>query len=48
MKPLGRVAGFACDVTQVNQVSKFFEAVDREFGALDIWSTTPGQVFSAK
>jgi 3-oxoacyl-[acyl-carrier protein] reductase len=36
MKGLGRVFGGPANVADVKQVSKFFKAVDREFGALDI------------
>lgn len=42
LKPLGRIAGFPCDVTKTNEVGKFFEAVDREFGALDILINNAG------
>lgn len=43
MKSLGRVAGFAADVTQVETVRKFFTAVDGEFGALDILVNNAGE-----
>ncbi|HUI57044.1 MAG TPA: SDR family oxidoreductase [Bryobacteraceae bacterium] len=43
LKPLGRVAGFAADVTQVKQVSRFFDAVDKEFGGLDILVNNAGE-----
>ena len=43
MKTLGRVAGFAADVTQVDAVRKFFTAVDGEFGALDILVNNAGE-----
>jgi NAD(P)-dependent dehydrogenase (short-subunit alcohol dehydrogenase family) len=36
MQPLGRVFGYAADVSDPHQVQEFFLAVDREFGALDI------------
>src|SRR5271157_3364789 len=42
MKPLGRVFGQAADVTQVEQVSRFFQAVEREFGGLDILVNNAG------
>jgi NAD(P)-dependent dehydrogenase (short-subunit alcohol dehydrogenase family) len=43
LRPLGRVIGNACDVTQVDQVSAFFAAVDREFGGLDILVNNAGK-----
>jgi NAD(P)-dependent dehydrogenase (short-subunit alcohol dehydrogenase family) len=43
MKPLGRVFGQAADVTQVAQVSRFFQAVEREFGGLDILVNNAGE-----
>jgi len=43
LRPLGRVIGFACDVTQVDQVSAFFAAVDRELGGLDILVNNAGK-----
>ena len=43
MKSLGRVFGHPADVTQPEQVSKFFQAVDREFGALDILVNNAGE-----
>src|SRR5271157_5770456 len=43
MKPLGRVFGQAADVTQVEQVSRFFQAVEREFGGLDILVNNAGE-----
>jgi 3-oxoacyl-[acyl-carrier protein] reductase len=42
MKALGRIVGFPADVTKVDEVSKFFDAVDREFGALDILVNNAG------
>jgi 3-oxoacyl-[acyl-carrier protein] reductase len=42
LKPLGRVVGYPCDVTQVTEVGKFFDTVDREFGALDILINNAG------
>ena len=43
MKPLGKVFGLATDVTQVEQVSRFFQAVEREFGGLDILVNNAGE-----
>ncbi len=43
LRPLGRVIGFAADVTQPDQVSDFFAAVDREFGGLDILVNNAGK-----
>jgi NAD(P)-dependent dehydrogenase (short-subunit alcohol dehydrogenase family) len=43
MQSLGRVAGYAADVTQVEAVRKFFMAVDREFGGLDILVNNAGE-----
>jgi 3-oxoacyl-[acyl-carrier protein] reductase len=43
MKPLGRIAGFPADVTQVEAVRKFFTAVDQEFGGLDILVNNAGE-----
>jgi NAD(P)-dependent dehydrogenase (short-subunit alcohol dehydrogenase family) len=43
LRPLGRVIGDACDVTQADQVSEFFAAVDREFGGLDILVNNAGR-----
>ncbi|MFZ0937267.1 MAG: SDR family oxidoreductase [Bryobacteraceae bacterium] len=43
LRPLGRVIGMACDVTQPEQVSGFFSAVDREFGGLDILVNNAGK-----
>jgi len=43
MKPLGRVSGYAADVTQVEAVRKFFMAVDRDFGGLDILVNNAGE-----
>src|SRR5271157_2702752 len=43
MQPLGRVFGQATDVTQVEQVSRFFQAVEREFGGLDILVNNAGE-----
>jgi NAD(P)-dependent dehydrogenase (short-subunit alcohol dehydrogenase family) len=42
MQPLGRVAGFAADVTQLADVAKFFQAVDSEFDGLDILVNNAG------
>ncbi|MGD0668464.1 MAG: SDR family oxidoreductase [Bryobacteraceae bacterium] len=43
LRPLGPVIGMACDVTQPDQVSSFFAAVDREFGGLDILVNNAGK-----
>jgi len=43
LRPLGRVIGFAADVSRVDQVSAFFAAVDREFGGLDILVNNAGK-----
>ena len=43
LRPLGRVFGMPADVTQPDQVSGFFAAVDREFGGLDILVNNAGQ-----
>ncbi len=43
LRPLGRVFGIAADVTQPDQVSGLFTAVDREFGGLDILVNNAGQ-----
>ncbi len=43
MKPLGRIAGHAKDVTKIEQVGEFFQAVDREFGGLDILVNNAGE-----
>jgi len=43
LRPLGKIAGFAADVTQVKQVGRFFDAVDREFGGLDILVNNAGE-----
>jgi 3-oxoacyl-[acyl-carrier protein] reductase len=42
MKPLGTVYGHPADVTRPDDVSKFFEAVHREFSALDILVNNAG------
>ncbi len=43
LRPLGRVFGVACDVTQPDQVSSFFAAVDSEFRGLDILVNNAGK-----
>jgi 3-oxoacyl-[acyl-carrier protein] reductase len=48
MKPLGRVFGLAADVTVVEQVRRFFQAVEREFGGLDILVNNAGEGVFAK
>src|SRR3954470_24531150 len=43
MKPLGKVIGCAADVTDLAQVRDLFNAVDREFGQLDVLVNNAGQ-----
>jgi NAD(P)-dependent dehydrogenase (short-subunit alcohol dehydrogenase family) len=43
MKPLGRIVGHAADVSQVDAVRKFFTAVERDLGSLDILINNAGQ-----
>jgi 3-oxoacyl-[acyl-carrier protein] reductase len=43
MKPLGKVYGCAADVTDLDEVRKLFEAVDRELGPLDILVNNAGE-----
>lgn len=43
MKPLGNVIGCAADVTDIHQVKKLFDTVDREFKRLDILVNNAGQ-----
>jgi NAD(P)-dependent dehydrogenase (short-subunit alcohol dehydrogenase family) len=43
LRPMGRVVGAACDVTQADQVRDFFLTVDRELGGLDILVNNAGQ-----
>jgi 3-oxoacyl-[acyl-carrier protein] reductase len=42
MKSLGRVFGYAADVTRPDAVKKFFAAVERELGGLDILVNNAG------
>jgi 3-oxoacyl-[acyl-carrier protein] reductase len=42
MQPLGRIVGFAADVTRVDDVQRFFQSVDTEFGGLDILVNNAG------
>jgi len=42
MEPLGAIFGHAADITQVNQVRKFFTAVDRDFSELDVLVNNAG------
>jgi 3-oxoacyl-[acyl-carrier protein] reductase len=42
MHPLGSVFGLAADVTQNEQVIRFFDAVDQHFGGLDILVNNAG------
>jgi NAD(P)-dependent dehydrogenase (short-subunit alcohol dehydrogenase family) len=43
LAPLGTVFGLAADVTQPSQVERFFEAVDRQFGGLEILVNNAGE-----
>ena len=43
MKPLGKIAGWEADVTNLDQVRKFFQAVDHAFGGLDILVNNAGE-----
>jgi 3-oxoacyl-[acyl-carrier protein] reductase len=43
MKPLGRIFGHPADVTRMEQVSNFFQLVDREFGGLDVLVNNAGE-----
>ena len=43
MRPLGRIFGHPADVGNVDQVRTFFQAVDAEFGGLDILINNAGQ-----
>jgi NAD(P)-dependent dehydrogenase (short-subunit alcohol dehydrogenase family) len=43
MRPLGAVFGLAADITQHEQVERFFEAVDKQFGGLDILVNNAGE-----
>src|ERR1700722_19402735 len=42
MAPLGRVFGHSADITQLEEVKCFFEAIDREFSGLDILVNNAG------
>jgi len=42
MKPLGRVFGRPADIAQIEQVTNFFQAIDREFSGLDILINNAG------
>src|ERR1700693_3225069 len=42
MQKLGKVFGRPADVTDVDQVSRFFDSVDAEFGGLDILVNNAG------
>ena len=42
LEPLGRVAGFACDVTSAESVRKFFLSVDEALGGIDILVNNAG------
>jgi len=43
MKPLGNIFGHPADVTNLNEVGKFFQAVVREFGGIDILINNTGE-----
>jgi 3-oxoacyl-[acyl-carrier protein] reductase len=43
LKSLGKIFGQAADISDVAQVSKFFRAVDEEFGSLDILVNNAGR-----
>jgi NAD(P)-dependent dehydrogenase (short-subunit alcohol dehydrogenase family) len=43
IETLGTVFGLAADITQNQQVERFFEAVDRQFGGLDILVNNAGE-----
>src|SRR5947207_9970461 len=43
MKDLGKISGHVADVSQAEQVSELFRAVDREFARLDILVNNAGQ-----
>ena len=43
MQPLGKAFGLAADVTQHEQVERFFEAVEKHFGGLDILVNNAGE-----
>jgi NAD(P)-dependent dehydrogenase (short-subunit alcohol dehydrogenase family) len=42
MKPLGRIVGHAADVSRVDEVDRFFQFVDTEFGGIDILVNNAG------
>ena len=42
MQPLGRIVGFAADVTRVEDVQRFFQSVDTHFDGLDILVNNAG------
>ncbi|MBZ5726836.1 MAG: SDR family oxidoreductase [Acidobacteriia bacterium] len=48
MTPLGRIFGYPADVTQIDQVRRFFEAVDGEFGGADILVNNAGEAVFRK
>ena len=43
LKPLGKIFGYAADISDAEQVSNFFRAVDSEFGKLDILVNNAGR-----
>jgi 3-oxoacyl-[acyl-carrier protein] reductase len=42
MQPLGRIVGFAADVTRLDDVHRFFQSVDANFDGLDILVNNAG------
>ncbi len=42
MKPLGKIFGFPADITRVEEVTRFFNAVDGHFDGLDILVNNAG------
>jgi NAD(P)-dependent dehydrogenase (short-subunit alcohol dehydrogenase family) len=48
LRSLGRVIGVGADVRRYDEVSKFFEAIDREFGGLDILVNNAGEAVFQK
>jgi NAD(P)-dependent dehydrogenase (short-subunit alcohol dehydrogenase family) len=43
MQPLGKVFGYAADVRQIEDVRRFFQAVEDRFGSLDILVNNAGE-----
>jgi 3-oxoacyl-[acyl-carrier protein] reductase len=48
MKPLGCIFGHAADITRAEQVTDFFQAIDREFAGLDILVNNAGEAVFRK